>query len=89
MTTFVKGPDRGAKLNNSAVVLGLIKKIKRGYYTTKMVVITTAPRNLPEGEITKRMIAFIEDAVREQPANYLWSHNRWKYTFNPGVHKAL
>lgn len=89
LATFVKGPERTAKMNNSAVVLGLIKKVKRGYYTSKMELIATEPRNMPEGELTKRMVAFIEDAIREQPANYLWSHNRWKYTFNPEVHKVL
>lgn len=89
MTTFVKGPDRTAKFNNAAVVLGLIKRIKRGHYTSELVLITTTPRSLPEGELTKRMISFIENAIREQPANYLWSHNRWKYTFDPGQHAAL
>jgi KDO2-lipid IV(A) lauroyltransferase len=89
MATFVKGPERIAKRNNAAVALGLIKKVKRGYYTTKVVLITTTPNELPEGELTKRMIQFIEDAVREQPANYLWSHRRWKYTFDPKIYKAL
>ncbi len=89
MATFVKGPERTAKFNNAAVVLGLIKRVKRGYYTSKMILLTTTPRNLPEGEITKRMIQFIEDAIREQPANYLWSHNRWKYAFDPQKHTVL
>jgi len=89
MTTFVKGPERIAKRNNAAVVLGLIKKVKRGYYTSQLVLITTTPRELPEGELTKRMIRFIEDAIRQQPANYLWSHKRWKYTFDPQQYAAL
>ena len=89
MATFVKGPERTAKLNNAAVVLGLIKRIKRGYYTSEAVLLTREPRSLPEGELTKRMIHFIENIIREQPANYLWSHNRWKYNFEPDTHKAL
>jgi KDO2-lipid IV(A) lauroyltransferase len=89
MATFVKGPERTAKMNNAAVVLGLIKRVKRGYYTSEAVLLTTEPRSLPEGELTKRMIRFIEDTIREQPANYLWSHKRWKYTFDPEVYAAL
>ena len=69
--------------------MGNIKRVKRGYYVSEVVLLTKEPRSLPNGEITKRMIAFIEDTIREQPANYLWSHKRWKYTFDPEVHTAL
>jgi len=89
MATFVKGPERTAKMNNAAVALGLIKRVKRGYYASEAVLLTTEPRSLPEGELTKRMIHFIEDTIREQPANYLWSHKRWKYHFDPQQHTAL
>ena len=89
MATFVQGPERTARLNNAAITMGKIKRVKRGYYISEVVLLTTEPRTLPEGEITKRMIAFIEDTIREQPANYLWSHNRWKYAFDPQKHKAL
>jgi KDO2-lipid IV(A) lauroyltransferase len=89
MTTFVQGPERTARRNNAVITMGNIKSVKRGYYVSEVVILTKDPRSLPEGEITKRMIAFIEDTIREQPANYLWSHNRWKYTFDPEIHKAL
>jgi KDO2-lipid IV(A) lauroyltransferase len=89
MATFVQGPERTARLNNAAITMGKIKRVKRGYYISEVVLLTTEPRSLPEGEITKRMIAFIEDTIREQPANYLWSHDRWKYTFDLQKHTAL
>jgi len=89
MATFVQGPERTARLNNAVITMGNIKRVKRGYYVSEVVLLTKEPRSLPNGEITKRMIAFIEDTIREQPANYLWSHKRWKYTFDPEVHTAL
>jgi KDO2-lipid IV(A) lauroyltransferase len=57
-------------------------KLKRGYYHTELVLLTTEPRSLPQGQITKSMMNFIEDSIRKQPANYLWSHRRWKYEFD-------
>ncbi|MGI8952156.1 MAG: lysophospholipid acyltransferase family protein [Chitinophagaceae bacterium] len=79
---FVKGPEKGAKLNNTAVVMCSLKKIKRGYYNCEFSLLTTEPRSLPEGEITKKMIAFIEDSIRKNPSNYLWSHRRWRWQFD-------
>ena len=89
MTTFVKGPERTAVMNNAAVTLSTIKKIKRGYYRSEIVLLTKEPKSLPKGEITKQMIAFIENCIREQPANYLWSHRRWKWNWDAEKYKAL
>ena len=89
MTTFVQGPERTAKMNNAAITMARFKRIKRGYYLSEIVLLTTDPKSLPKGEITKRMIAFVEDCIREQPANYLWSHKRWRQTFDPDKHQAL
>ncbi len=89
MATFVQGPERTARMNNTAVMMGKIKIIKRGYYRAEVVLLTTDPKSLPKGEITKRMAAFIEDGIREQPANYLWSHRRWKWEWDAEKYKAL
>ncbi len=89
MATFVQGPERTARMNNTSVFMGKYKKIKRGYYHADVVLLTTDPKNLPKGEITKQMIRFIEDCVREEPANYLWSHRRWKWDFDAEKYKVL
>ena len=89
MATFVQGPERTARFNKAVVAMGKIKRIKRGYYHSEVVVLTTDPKSLPDGEITKQMSAFIEAGIREQPANYLWSHRRWKWTFHENRYKVL
>ncbi len=89
MATFVKGPERTAQMNNASVTMATLKKIKRGYYQSELVLLTKDPRSLSKGEITKRMVAFIEDSIREQPANYLWSHRRWRREWEPEKYKAL
>lgn len=89
MVPFVTGPEKTARLNNSACVYVKFKKIKRGYYHADLIEITANPRQLTEGEITKRTRDLIEANISEQPENYLWTHRRWKRTFDPAKHRAL
>jgi Kdo2-lipid IVA lauroyltransferase/acyltransferase len=76
---FVKGPEKGAKLNNTAVVYIDFYKVKRGYYEYHAELITDDPHQFKEGELTKILVKKIEDSIRKRPANYLWSHRRWKH----------
>ncbi len=89
MATFVQGPERTARMNNAAVMMSRFTKIKRGYYHSELILLTTDPKSLPKGEITKQMASFVEDCIREQPANYLWSHRRWKWEWDAEKYKAL
>ena len=82
MAPFVKGPEKGAQRMNTAVVMVEFYKVKRGYYNIDCTVLTTKPKEMPEGELTKKLIEFIEAAVRRNPSNYLWSHRRWKFEFD-------
>jgi KDO2-lipid IV(A) lauroyltransferase len=86
---FVKGPELSARHNNTAVIFCSFYRIKRGYYDSKLHLYTTDPKSLPEASITKAMIAFIESEIKTRPANYLWSHRRWKWTFDPEKHGHL
>lgn len=86
MTPFVNGPERGARLNNTAIITCNCYKVKRGYYHSELALVTKAARELPEGEVTRRIVSFLEEAIRRRPANYLWSHRRWKWEFNPEKH---
>ncbi len=88
-TPFVKGPEKGAKAMNSCVVMTNFYKIKRGYYNIEYTLLTDDPRNMAEGELTKKMISFIEDCIRRHPDNYLWSHRRWKWQFDEAKHGHL
>jgi KDO2-lipid IV(A) lauroyltransferase len=66
---------------NTAVVMTNFYKVKRGYYKIDFSLLTTTPKELPKGEITKKLIEYIEAAVKERPSNYLWSHKRFKFTY--------
>lgn len=78
---FVKGPDKGARKNRSAVVFVKFVKLKRGYYRFLISVVTEDASRLRENELTLRYRDFLEDTIREHPDNYLWSHRRWKWEY--------
>jgi KDO2-lipid IV(A) lauroyltransferase len=82
MAPFAKGPERTAKNLDAAIVLVNFYKIKRGYYKIDCELLTTTPKLFAEGEITKKLVHFVEDCVRQNPSNYLWSHRRWKHRFD-------
>lgn len=87
-TPFVAGPDKGARLKGTAVVfVKFVKGRKRGYYTYKATVVTENASDMREGELTLRFRDFLEDAIREHPDNYLWSHRRWRRQYKPEYEK--
>lgn len=86
---FVRGPEKGAKMNNTAIVYAHFYKVKRGYYQIDMELITTRPHDYADGELTKLLVKKVEDSVRKIPDNYLWSHRRWKYSDQAEKYKHL
>ncbi|WPP52249.1 lysophospholipid acyltransferase family protein [Catalinimonas niigatensis] len=78
-TGFYEGPERIAqKLKRPAFIVNM-KRVKRGYYTIDFHVIDEPPFNPSPNYITDQFAKLIEKAIRERPAEWLWSHNRWKY----------
>lgn len=86
---FVRGPEKGAKMNNTAIVYAHFYKVRRGYYQIDMELITTQPHDYADGELTKLLVKKVEDSVRKIPENYLWSHRRWKYSDQAEKYKHL
>lgn len=78
-TAFVRGPESGARVGNIPVVFTQLYKVKRGYYRAHLEIGAENPRELPEGELTRRYITFLEKAIRQHPDMWLWSHRRWKH----------
>ncbi len=89
LTPFVTGPEKSAKLNNSLAYYVYFSKVKRGVYQVKFILITDDARSMKEGDITKKLISLLEENIRENPENYLWSHRRWKHVYNPAIHRVL
>jgi Kdo2-lipid IVA lauroyltransferase/acyltransferase len=79
-TAFLHGPEKHARNNNYPVVFAAIHRVKRGYYELELSVLSEDTNDLPYGEITRRYAAAMESIIHEDPANWLWSHKRWKLT---------
>lgn len=86
-TTFLRqdtlvqtGMEKIAKLLECSIVYLDITKVKRGYYVGKFFVITADASKEPEFMIMERYMRKLEETVLREPAYYLWSHNRWKFT---------
>lgn len=78
---FISGPDKGARKNNTAVVFVKFVKLKRGFYHYETKLITENAAELPEGKLTLLYRDFLEETIRANPDNYLWSHRRWKWPY--------
>jgi len=89
LTPFVKGPEKGAKLNNTAQVFAYFHSTKRGHYHLEYEVMTTSPNYLKDGQLTALYVRILEEKIKQNPANYLWSHKRWKYEYDPKQHAPL
>ena len=77
-TPFARGPEKGARNSNVAVLFAQIYKPKRGYYVGNFSVITENAAELPEGELTRLYVKYLEQVIHEHPEVWLWSHRRWK-----------
>ncbi len=75
---FATGPDKGALKNNPAIGFVKFVKIKRGYYRFDVTVVTENGAEFKEGELTLLYRDFLEKAIQNDPANYLWTHRRWR-----------
>lgn len=75
---FVTGPDKGARKNNPAIVFVKFIKIKRGYYRFEATIVAEEGAIFEEGEVTRLYRDFLEKTIRQDPANYLWTHRRWR-----------
>ncbi len=82
LTPFVTGPEKGAIRNKTAIVFVHFYKTKRGYYHADFELVTTQPETFAPGELTLKYVRYLEECIRKKPANYLWSHRRWKWEYS-------
>lgn len=80
-TPFVSGPEKGAVAKNAAVIYVGFKKIKRGFYQFNATLLSEEGANTTPGELTRMYRDILEKTIKEDPANYLWSHRRFKYEY--------
>jgi KDO2-lipid IV(A) lauroyltransferase len=80
-TPFLHGMEKYARIYNLPVVYIEVQRVKRGYYTVELSVLTTKPNELAKGVLTELYARKLESIILRQPENWLWSHNRWKLSW--------
>ncbi len=76
---FHRGLEILARRKGYAVVFDEMVRVKRGHYKSISKLAFEDGSKTAEGEITEAYVRFLEESIKRQPENWLWSHNRWKY----------
>jgi KDO2-lipid IV(A) lauroyltransferase len=75
---FLHGMEKHARSNNLPVIYIEIQRLRRGYYTVELSVLSKNPSELEEGALTEMYARKLESQILMKPENWLWSHNRFK-----------
>jgi len=78
-TPCIHGPEIYGKLYNFPVMYIDFQRIKRGYYTAELSMLAENPASLEKGELTQKYMGKLEQAIKNKPPNWLWTHKRWKH----------
>lgn len=65
------------KLSHSVMYLKM-KRVERGRYEMTFIPICRDASLVTPEEIMRRYYDLLQEEIQETPANWLWSHNRWK-----------
>jgi KDO2-lipid IV(A) lauroyltransferase len=72
------GPEELAKKLDMVLLYLHIEKIKRGYYSARIVILEENPATVDDFKLTRKFFDLLEGQIKKAPALYLWSHKRWK-----------
>lgn len=78
-TIFFTGPEMIARKFNHPVFFGDLRRIRYGRYEGSLRLLSLNPANSEPGTLTSLYVKALENAIISDPANWLWSHNRWKH----------
>ncbi len=79
-TPFMTEAEKSVSLFNGKPFFAEIKKIQRGKYEVVLHEIVY-DKNIA-GDLTKQYVKHLEASIQRNPDNYLWTHNRWKFSFD-------
>lgn len=80
-TAVFTGTEKLARKFDAVVIFMKVRKTRRGVYSAEFELITDCPGDTAENEITERHTRILENLILEEPAYWLWSHNRWKLSY--------
>ncbi len=77
-TAFFLGAEEIARATRYAAFFVRLRRVARGHYEVEFVPLAAAGEQLPPGDFTNRYARLVEEQIRAAPADWPWSHKRWK-----------
>ncbi len=74
-----RGAERIAKKYDLPVIFAKTQRTKRGHYSISFSLISENPITEKEHKITDTFIDKLEAQIKEDPTQYLWTHDRFKH----------
>ncbi|MDO4224867.1 MAG: lipid A biosynthesis acyltransferase [Bergeyella zoohelcum] len=79
LTPVFIGYDKIATKKDITFIYCDMKKVKRGFYQVNYYKIQPDGERFQPYEVVQKFHQLLEETIRKRPANWLWSHKRWKY----------
>jgi len=78
-TAFYMGPEEISRVTRFPVFFIQMRRTRRGYYEMEFQPLANPKQeSLKPGELTERYVRLVETQIRAAPADWPWSHKRWK-----------
>ncbi len=86
-TAYHAGLETVPRLEKAAVFIAKMVRKKRGYYHIDIVKLKEPPfsNELNSTEIIEMYTRLLEQLINENPSDWLWSHDRWKDTYEEAI----
>jgi KDO2-lipid IV(A) lauroyltransferase len=72
------GPEELARVTRFPTFFIGLKRTGRGHYEMQFTPLWSPGEVLEPGELTERYARLVEAQIRAAPADWPWSHKRWK-----------
>jgi KDO2-lipid IV(A) lauroyltransferase len=77
-TAFYPGPAEIARMTGYATFFTAMRRTSRGHYEMTFHPVAAAGERLDTEVFTARYAHMLETQIRAQPADWMWTHRRWK-----------
>lgn len=80
-TPVFTGTEKIGRQVNALIFFGNVRRVRRGHYVCKISRMVDDIKKYEEFEVTDLYFRILEECISKQPSYWLWTHNRWKRTY--------
>jgi KDO2-lipid IV(A) lauroyltransferase len=78
-TAFIDILEKLPRILGYPVFFMKVSRVSRGYYDISFIKIASPPYPAGSHQVLEEYTRIVEDHIRKDPSNWLWSHRRWKH----------